>query len=417
VGDFDERRAHEIAILDAPREWTLYASLGADPADLRVTASYRELISSALGGGAGPHRRYQIQGRPLDVFVHAGLDLPEAEVLEAVERTVRTQRRRMQDFEQPFYNVVLLPRGGVIAGTSIPNLFVCFLKKDITREQLYVLLSHEMFHKWLPNELAITPPEGHTAMRHEWFSEGVTDFLARRLLLDAEVITLEQYVVLINHDLLNLADSPARSATYEELVRAGKEGRFNSTYKKLAYYRGAVIGLNWEAQLRRKDREAGVAGPVELVDLIRELHKQARENGGAFEEQAFFEEMARRGLDARGAFERHVLRGEPIVPEADALEPDYHLEMQPIPAWDPGFDLDATLRARKITGLRQGGPAERAGLAEGLPLVRVANAGRFGNNWAAERPLTVVVEIEGGQRTFRYLPHGEPRPVPQFVPK
>jgi hypothetical protein len=73
-----------------------------------------------------------------------------------IRRIVTLERDWFRDYDQPFYHVTILPRGGIIAGTANDNFFVCFAKHDISREELYVLLAHEMFHTWLPNRLSIT---------------------------------------------------------------------------------------------------------------------------------------------------------------------------------------------------------------------------------------------------------------------
>ena len=72
-----------------------------------------------------------------------------------------------------------------------------------------------------------------------------------------------------------------------------------------------------------------------------------------------------------------------------------------VPTFDTGFDHAATLASGTVTGVRPGGPAEQAGLRDGMQL-----AGWSVNLGAAHLPVEVTIREDGETRKLTYLPHG-----------
>lgn len=408
IPELDRPRPHHIRVSGAPPGWGLYSSLGPDPASLEVSGTYDDMVSAMIGGGAGPHSTFEIGGRPVSAYVQGRYDIPSRDIVEAVQAIVAGQQSAMGGGLGPFYNVAVLPRTGIIAGTAVPNLFVCFVKSDITPAELYGLLAHEMAHTWMPQSIVATPP-GESEIRHEWLSEGVTEHVARRLLRRDGLITEDQFAALTNRYLYDLADNPAAAASYEDLVRAESEGGYTTAYKKLAYFRGAIMALNWETTLRERGEGK------EVVDLVGELWRRAQGQPGEVTEDAFFSMATEFGLDAKGDFERYVLRGEPIAPHPNALGPEFTLTATYLPRFEPGFDIRASFRAGVVQGVQEDGPAHRAGLRDGMVFKGVRNSNRFGNAWYPDLPLKVLIETGSGEpRTIEYFPHGSPLAVMQY---
>jgi predicted metalloprotease with PDZ domain len=78
---------------------------------------------------------------------------------------------------------------------------------------------------------------------------------------------------------------------------------------------------------------------------------------------------------------------------------------QPIPAFDYGFDLDATRKAKAIVGVRADSPAYAAGLRDGMTYVK-REAGAPGDS---RRPLSLRVRDHGTERVITYAPAGAAR--------
>jgi predicted metalloprotease with PDZ domain len=401
IGDPEEKRPHVIELVEAPKDWKLYSSLGVNPAKFEGVASYEDLTATALGGGREGFSQFIVREKPVSVFVRGKYLISQTEILAAIRKIVTLQRERFNDFSQPFYHVVILPKEDNVAGVRIENMFVSFFKSDVTREQLYVLLSHEMLHNWLTANL-IKPPKGEPGLKYQWFYEGFSDYFARRILFDAQILTPEKFAALINRDVVNIADNPHKSATLQDFTKALENGKFNQAFNKLSYYRGALIALDWDSKIRQRNQEKS------LGNLIEDVYRLAK-NDGPLSEQAFFELAQKNyGIDAKADFERYILRGEPIPVPPDALGSAFRLRETSVPAFDVGFLLNESRQAKKITGVKPDGAAYRAGLRDGMEVVRVENDNRFSNAWNPSRPLVVVVKEQNKERRISFFPHGPP---------
>jgi predicted metalloprotease with PDZ domain len=411
IGDENQKRLYAFEIVDAPQNWRLYSTLNSNARNFEKVASYEELASSAIGGGA-ESRVFKVQGKPVSVFLHGKLDLPEKDIYLATERIVKIERGSFDDNGYPFFQIVIAPRGGFVSGYAPSNSFVCFVKPEISKDELTVLLAHELMHNWLPGKIKIVPDKPFTRLRDEWFDEGVTDYLARKLLLDNDLITREKFAELVNQDIINIADNSHRAATYEDLSAAARAGRYNTAYKKLAYYRGALMALNWETELQRKNGKK-----VKLIDFIRALYRSAAKTDGKISEQAFFDLARGFGLDAKKDLEKFILRGEAISVLPDALGKTYELRQSEVPSFEPGFSLAETFKTRKIVGVIENGAAHRAGLRDGMEFVSIENSNRFANGWSAKKPLVVTIKNQSRTRRAEFFPHGATIKLHLFQPR
>jgi predicted metalloprotease with PDZ domain len=141
---------------------------------------------------------------------------------------------------------------------------------------------------------------------------------------------------------------------------------------------------------------------------------EASDTDGRMPEDRFFEIGTEHGLDIEGDFQRYVLNGEPILPPVDYAE-GYELATVRAPRFDLGFDIAESRREGVVTGVREDGPAYRAGLRDGMSLVRTRNTSRDTNSWDAEAPVVIVVRDGAEERAIAYMPAGELHEVVQYV--
>ncbi len=190
IGDDETPRKVTGEIAAAPEGWTLYSSLTKDPRKFETVATYFDLVPTAIGGGLDV-RTFAVKERPVSVFVQGKFDISKDRIHKAVESIVRLQRNWFEFFDQPFFNVTINQRRNVIAGTAIDNLFVCFVNSAVTEEELKIAVAHEMFHYWLPTRMQIRIADGDEDIRHHWFSEGFTEYLSKKLLMEEGLISGE----------------------------------------------------------------------------------------------------------------------------------------------------------------------------------------------------------------------------------
>jgi predicted metalloprotease with PDZ domain len=410
IGDDEEKRDVSVEIVDAPKDWNFHSSIKRNATNIRTKASYSDLLSARIGGGGDSHTFY-VKNKPVSVFIKGEFDIPKHKIFAAVEKIVRIQRDWFEDYEQPFYNVVINERKGVVAGTAVANQFVCFVRPEVDEVALNMILAHEMFHNWLSIKMEFKLPEGHWQIRHEWFFEGFTEYFAKKILYDAGLLSPEQFADLINKDIHNLADNPHKSISYSDLLAVAKARAFTSDHKKLSYYRGVLIALKWETLLRNSKNNN------DLSKFIQKLFKFISNKNEKISEGDFFEFAKGYGIDAKADFETYILEGKAIEVASDALGKDFTSTEQNVPSFEIGFSFGESRRTGKISGVIKNSAAEKAGLRNGMKYVRAKNAWRFSNSWNSEKPLSVIVKIDEKERKIEYFPHGKAIRLLQFQPK
>lgn len=409
IGNDKEEREFDVEVRRVPRGWTMYSSSSPQPAKFTVNTSYDDLSSAAIGGGTSSHVFHTGNSR-VSVFAHGSLKVPRANVYRSIEQIVRLQRRWFDDDGQPDYTIVVAPRPRFRSGFAPDNMFVCFVDPETSATELNMLVAHEFFHNWLPNKIEIIQDKKYSRLRYEWLNEGFPEYFAHKILRDSGLISEREFADSVNSNILNIVDNPNHSKSYEDLVQMGKVGKFDGDAKKLAYFRGFLMALNWDARIKRIDPSR------DLSRFMRDLYGLARASGGKVPENKFFDLTEKYGLDVPSEIERFIMSGEPIAADAAALGPSFKLEKTSHQRFAAGFDVAATLRSRVVTGVDASGPAYRSGLRDGTTLVDVDNVFRFSNAWRRDKPVTVKVEANGKQKVVEYWPRGEDVSVSLFVP-
>jgi predicted metalloprotease with PDZ domain len=415
IGEEETVRPYKIKFITEPADWHFYWTLSAKPGSMDITDSYENLASTAYGGTRGPYQKIEIEGHPVEIFTSNAFTISAAEIGDAVEKIIRLQRKQMNDNDFGFYHVVTLPRSNNIAGTAVDGLFVSFVKPEVQKVDLYRNLSHEMFHNWLGDRIRVVDEDGAKEkrdFRFNWLHEGFTEQIARSLIANAGLIKIEDFVNYVNRDLIDLADNPHATFTYDQIAAADTGGKWDSSFFKLSYTRGSLIGLNWETQLRRSSN-----GKIGLIDLVRDMHGGFGSQRVRLSPEEFFKKAAAFGIDAQQDFDRYIIKGESIAVTPDAFGSNYELIKISRPRYDVGFDITQTIKSKIVTGVIEGGPAYQAGLREGMKLIRTKNSARFSNAWDSKSSLIVVVENAGAEKEITYWPHGQMIEVPQFIPK
>ncbi|PKA82030.1 M61 glycyl aminopeptidase [Ulvibacter sp. MAR_2010_11] len=346
------------------------------------------MISSRIGGG-GEHYTFNVKEKPVLVVVKGNFGIASQDIFNGVEKIVTLQRDWFGDYEYPFYRVVINERKEIIAGTAVKNQFVCFVKADIDADELNIILSHEMFHNWLPEKIKITHTADYYGTIYEWFTEGFTTYFAKKILLEAGLLSIEKYIELINKEIQNIGDSQLKNVTSAEIIATIKEGKFYSEYKKLAYWRGALIALKWEAELQNSKEKESLSG------FIKALYRFAQNKGGKISEQEFHLFSEEFGIHAAADFEKYIVGGASILlPHSLPLEVSESVEIAEIDfhVFDPGFDLITTKKTSLISGVAKNGKAYNAGLRDGMKFVRSENSTRGDFGWNEDRLLKVTVK-------------------------
>jgi predicted metalloprotease with PDZ domain len=389
--------------------WRTVSSFGVG-SEVTARASLAELRDALFVGGPIPLMEREIAGGTLVVSVDTTpWSFDPEELADLVAAIVELERESMADDEAGFYWVNALAvgppieRGYQFSGTGLTNAFTLFLQPNIdlapdaeARIPVLMLLAHECFHEWVGKRIRTALPEG----AHKWFFEGFVEHMARRILLDGGLLTEEDYARDLNRVLFEYHTSPARDITAQEMSDRFWE---DSAVRRMGYLRGDVVAMRLDHALRSESD-----GRATLIDLLCELQGEATATGERFDSERLLARMAER-IDGETAAElrRVVFDGAIASLPGDVFGAGYQIVVEERATFDPGFDLRASIRDRRVVGLRSGSRAAEAGLEEGSIL-----SGLSVETGRTDREAEVTIETEAGQRTIRYLPVGPPIELP-----
>jgi predicted metalloprotease with PDZ domain len=333
-----------------------------------------------------------VRAGPVRLAVRGRFPFDDDALAKALATILRAERGFFGDaLDTPYLvtaSTIAAESGAVFVGTGKAGGFAMVATPGMTLDDLRLLLAHEIFHAWNPARLGkVIGPRGY------WFSEGFTDFYARRLLQRERLITPAQFAAAWNQTLRDYDLSPVKT-----LTGAQAADRFWTDADKLAYQRGALLAVLWDQRLRRAGSglDAAVRAQAEAFP-----HRQDAPLAELIADAA-----AGLGVEVRGDIRAHIDQGLPLVLPADAFAPCAQVLQVTRPVFELGFtpqvDAQGVMTA---AGLRPGSAAARAGLREGTIVVEK----RAGVNGDALQPYDLRIKDtpESAARTVRFLPQGE----------
>jgi predicted metalloprotease with PDZ domain len=124
------------------------------------------------------------------------------------------------------------------------NVVVLVLGRNAGRKRvlsrLGIVLSHELFHLWMPNSLKL---DGD----YDWFFEGFTLYQALRMDLRLGLISFNDYL----RTLAKVYDAYLASADRDKLSLIEASERRWTTSSSLVYEKGMLVGFLYDLSLRK----------------------------------------------------------------------------------------------------------------------------------------------------------------------
>ena len=177
------------------------------------------------------------------------------------------------------------------SGTGRSDAFATWIDSRADIEGLSWLIAHEYMHTWVPRQLGELPPRDEE--QAYWFSEGFTDYLTRRVMLEAGLWTPDRFARDWNEVLRAYATSTFRLTPNAEAARVQWTGGIDA--EKLPYQRGAMLAAIWHHQLAQR----GSSLDQMLRSMRDDIARSARRPPDA---ASGFQMAARRaGFDVRAA--------------------------------------------------------------------------------------------------------------------
>lgn len=360
-----------------------------------------ELIESVSVGGSGlTVSRADIEGAPVRVASLGPFDVGNDALAQMSLRVIAAERGFWGGHEDPFL-VVLDPLPSAPGSISVhgegrAGAFDIQAGVNTPLGYFKELLAHEYFHTWNSRRLGDIH-DGDAERADYWFSEGFTDFYARRLSLRSGVFSLEEFVSDWNQMLGEYASSPTRAAPNARVVADFWK---DPDVQKLPYRRGAILAATWDRELRVRS-----GGKVGLDDIMHAMRDRAARLGSKSPKAPELFEATIRGfgLDVRPDLERLVEKGGAAMLPKDAFGGCITVTTREAPRFEVGYEVETRGGVRMLSKVDPAGPAYAAGLRDGMVYVRRVSGGP-GNS---AEPWKLRVSENGQEREVSYLPAGK----------
>lgn len=341
-------------------------------------------------------------GAPVRIALRGQYQFKDEEFGDLTYKVVEAERAFWHAQSRPFL-VTVGPyakgsQGSSFRGTNLTDAFAVISTDNLELDILRVLLTHEYFHVWNSTELGGLA-EGEKEAEGYWFSEGWTDFYARRLALRNGLIDLDGFVASWNEALAENASSKVRATPNAQI---GAAFWSNPEMNKLPYDRGSMLAALLDHEIRT--RTGGKLGMDQVMFEQQRLAKARKKAPSDDAAQLFPMALhAATGLDLSAEIQRYAIEGQPLSLPSDTFGGCIEVRTVQIPTFDRGFDGEKSAQTGVISGVDPSGPAYAAGMRDGFK--RVGREGGKDGDSRVEIGYRVV-DASGTERVIRYRPEG-----------
>ena len=406
----DEELVRDILLdwSELPASWEVANSMGVDERTQSLQTSVAVLLGQSFAGGSYHRISDEHNGVPVEFLIHDNWVDSIEEFTGTVHQLKSAGTDLFGDHAHDFMLVTVHPldvEQPESYGLAGQNSVQLWLGHDAELDSKWPLLltSHEVVHIW--NGQTLHPPF-EASSEYTWFSEGVTDYYAARLLIREGLIDLEEYLRIRNQQLFEYEVSPHHTASNDELAQLRWQ---DADARRLPYLRGAILAMTWDTSIRQATDKK-----VSLDDVMMQLFEQTRENDSKLTWQLLNEVLEPLWADGPQEVDNLVRSGEELIPHHQALGPCVEPAVSKAGPYNPGFDIDGSADAGEIRGVVDGGAAYEAGLRNGhrLRSWEVYTPGR--QEIAMDHFEIVHYTADGTKRRVRFLPTDDPQRVRQF---
>ncbi len=401
--DFPEHDniAGSIEWKNFPETWNLADSLGVT-GSCRRAGNLLKLSNGLFVGGDFRVIKAPLAGESAYVAVRGNWQFTDAAFAELAARVIAAEREFWKDDNSFRYLVALVPLdapSGEYGGTAVENSFLMSMSPGTQLDgDVRFVLAHEMFHTWNPAQLG--------ELRQNpayWFSEGLTDYYARLLLLRASLINREEYANEVNRAYFEYMTSPARNYS-EKVVQA--QYFAEPAAQKLPYLQGSLLALKWNVLIAEH-----TGGRQSLDDAMRALRGKAKATEQVLSDQylaSFFSGFG--GAEIVSDIRDYIGLGRTLPLPERAMGACYRVGNRYLYIFDAGFDVEAIYQTGVIRGVKEESEAYKAGLRNGQTVIRSSAINPNDTNQFVE----MTVAESGQPKLVRYYPRVKGPEVDQY---
>ena len=372
-------KTFRIAVHNYPQEQTQSSSAAALPTvnTLDVAAGKAEL-------NEGPKPKVALPGGAMSKLV------------EGVKKIVGAEMEMMPAPDFQSYTFIFHFAPDISSGDGMEHLnsteiMVRGELSDSTLAEALGDAAHEFFHTWNVKRLrpAVLGPFDYTRENYTpslWFAEGLTSYYTDLALLRSGIWSREEFLATLAGEIEGLEMEPGR------LIMSAESSSFNAWFydrspqmqqtnfanTTISYYnKGLVLGMLLDLEIR-----ARTVGQKSLDDVLRLMYHRFYEAapssyygpGRGYEEKDTLEAVnSVSGSDFASFFERYVQGVEPLAYNSTLSLAGLKLHITTKAGTPPdlGVTTDPVATGVRVTAIRPGGAADRAGLSRNDLLIAV----------------------------------------------
>ena len=387
-----------VTFENLPPDWVVASSFGIDR-ELRFKWSPNTLLNSLTLAGDFRlvTKQTSVGGQRITLAIRGTWPVADETFAANLLKIIDGQRQFWKDSNGGDFVAALLPLEkkvfSTMTGTAFVNSFTTFVTPDKTPREIERLWTHESMHQWLPRAFGrISAPSA----RLSWFGEGFTDYYTQVLMLRWGLIGLQDFVDEFNAVLKKLAESDYAMLSNDEIAAGFARNRNIQT---LAYQRGMLLAASWDSDIR-----AASKGEKSLDDALRWLMSEQQKTLGALLSRALIEAAVQRFgvVDPAADVDRFIEPGELMQVRVAGSLPCVTSENVETTMVDPGFNIAASERDNKVSGVIEHTAAHKAGLRNGQDVVQMPQVPAVPN-----REVKLKVRIDGEAKELRYVPDAQ----------
>ena len=308
----------------------------------------------------------------LAMFSYAPLQYDEKKLIDAFKKVTEAAASVVGENpceEYMFINhQILNPGGGLehLNSTTCQNLPNSFINESAIKNSMS-LFAHEYFHLWnvkriRPIALGPFDYDNENYSHSLWVSEGITSFYQWNILLRAEILTPDEYLVKVANSIGGIENQVGQKvqsvadASWDAWIKHYRPNE-NSRNSTISYYeKGAVIGSILNLYILGETK-----GTKNLDDVFRLLYNEyyKKQNRGFKDEefQKACEQIA--GTNMESFFQKYIWNTAPIDYD-DYLK---YVGLKLVKEYDVNTPfLGATIINRRVVNLQRGTAAYNGGL-------------------------------------------------------
>jgi hypothetical protein len=256
--------------LTLPQGWSVEA---AEARSADATFAFEDEDKAVLAVGRDVReKRVRAGGVNATLAVAGDWAFTDEEAAKSVEEILKIHEETVGGVPRERPLVVVFPLPGQVAGnlwsaetrgSTVVLLSGRVQSKLAAQAQLDGSLTHELFHLWVPNSLAL---EGE----YDWFYEGFTNYMALRAAMRRGQLTFNDYLNTLGREYDSYRS--ARGAKEITLPEASQRRWAGST--ALVYHKGMLVAYLYDLALMRQS-----GGRSSLADVYRELFRRYGQGG------------------------------------------------------------------------------------------------------------------------------------------